>query len=279
MAKDGALTGQALQDYKNAWNVQNGINGERGGSQVVPTAGGTSTMGSAVGAFPSGGGTPSYSTQAAALRNPDPITSETPVNPGQADALNRAKNYESGVASGTNEETVRELGRARDEISVGMKREGEAAMSRGADPSLFRNRALGAGARNLSNLQGRLADVSLGRRAEAVGLVGSRADAAAGEQRLTNFSSISAQLDANRGLREQAETQARLQEAPYNRLTTMLQNVGNYRDAFGALGAPSVTSGGGFVSSPAPAPVSGGYQNISLGRNPTGANVIGGLRV
>lgn len=33
--KDGSYTGQDLQDYKDAWNRQNGVNGEHAGIQVV----------------------------------------------------------------------------------------------------------------------------------------------------------------------------------------------------------------------------------------------------
>jgi hypothetical protein len=217
--------------------------------------------------FPSGAPLGSPSSQAQALANPTPVTSETPVNPGQADALSRAQNYESNVAKGTNEETVRELGRQRDEISVGMQREGNAAMARGADPSLFRSRAMASGARDLSNLQGRLADVSLGRRAEAVGLVGGRADSAASEQRLTNFNSISSQLEANRDQVARAEAQARLEQAPYDRLSGMLQNVGQYRDSFAGL-----TGGGGGFATP-PQPTQPGVRG-ALDTNWTGASTI-----
>src|SRR5262245_32985156 len=112
------------------------------------------------------------SQQSGALRqsfmNPGNVTASTGVDPREDYAYQRAKGYESGLADMTNEEITRELGRARDEISVGMAKEGEAAIGRGADPSLFRSRALSEGARNMSNLQARLADVALGRRNEAL---------------------------------------------------------------------------------------------------------------
>src|SRR5688572_3942286 len=109
--------------------------------------------------------------QAVQLRNPEPINVRTEVNPMQAaafdttgdayrsadDAYGRASKYEEEVSAGTAAETRRELQRARDEISVGMGAEGEGAMARGADPSLFRGRALAAGKRDLHALQGRLA--------------------------------------------------------------------------------------------------------------------------
>lgn len=263
--KDGALTGDDLARYQAAQAQMGG-----GVVHVVPTGGGSSTMGAQIRSSFGGSGTPSYSTQAAALRSPDDITTETQVNPGQADALNRAKNYESSVAAGTNEETTRELSRARDEISVGLKREGNAAMARGADPSLFRNRALASGARDLSNLQGRLADVSLGRRAEAIGLVGRAADSAASEQRLTNFSSISSKLEADRTNASIAETQARLQEAPYNRLTSMLQTVAQTAPAFGGFTQPVAPAGGagGMTGG-----ILGAPGRSTLVNNPTGASL------
>ena len=130
---------------------------------------------------------PSAGTQAAALRNPKPVTASTPVNPMQKAAYESASGYEAGLGAMTNEEIERELGRARDVVSVGMKREGESAMARGADPSLFRSRALAQGSRDISNLQGRLADVALGRRAQAIGLKTDAAGSAAGETRMMHL--------------------------------------------------------------------------------------------
>jgi hypothetical protein len=78
--------------------------------------------------------------QQQAYANPSPVTATTPVNPMEKEAYDRSASYESGLADLTNQEIQRELGRARDEVSVGMAKEGEAAMGRGADPSLFRSR-------------------------------------------------------------------------------------------------------------------------------------------
>ena len=179
-------------------------------------------------AQPGGGGAaaPSAGAQAAALRNPTPVTSSTPTNPMQQDAYNRAGAYEAGLASGTNEETERELTRARDVVSVGMKREGEAAMSRGADPTLFRSRALASGARDISNLQGRLADVSLGRRAQAIGLVTGAAGSAASEQRMMHLGQQAQSLADQRLLLDQASEQARQYEQPYENLMGMMSAAG-----------------------------------------------------
>lgn len=179
------------------------------------------------------------SAQAAALRNPQPLTATTPVNPMQDYAYSRAKDYESGLADSTNAEITRELGRARDEISVGMAREGEAAISRGADPSLFRTRALEGGKRDLHALQGRLADVALGRREGAIKTLGETAGAAAGEQRLMHMGILGTQLAAEREDREAAETQARLYEAPYDRMLRTMDAVGRNRNNFGIFGSSS----------------------------------------
>lgn len=181
--------------------------------------------------------------------SPPSVNTDTAVNPMQQSAYNSASDYEKNVAAGTNEETQRELGRARDEISVGMKAEGEGAMSRGADPSLFRSRALSEGARNMSNLQGRLADVSLGRRAEAIGLKTGAASSAAGEQRLMHLGTMSQRLNEQRAETERAETQARLDQGPYDRMMQMMQNVGNYRDAYAGFGTGSTLFQGGYGGS------------------------------
>lgn len=168
--------------------------------------------------------------QAEALRTADTTTGDsvnaaTPVNPMQQESYGAAKDYAGGLAAGTNEEITRELGRARDEISVGMESEGEQAMGRGADPTLFKNRRLAQGKRDIHALQGRLADVALGRRAEAVGLQSGAANAAAGEQRQMHLGSLSAQLEQQRALTEQSEVQSRLNEAPYDRLMKMMTSL------------------------------------------------------
>ena len=216
----------------------------------------------------------SAATQANALRfsNPGNVDAATPVNPMQQYGYDRAKDYESNLAAGTNEEITRELGRARDEISVGMGREGEAAMARGADPTLFRTRALESGKRDIHNLQGRLSDVALGRRAESIGLLGGRADAAASEQRMMHLGTMSQSLAEQRLLGEQAETQARLNEAPYNRLVNTLQTVAQNRAILGG----SVT--GGFLparAQPAPAPYNPQLAQARYTDNP-GAGVMQG---
>lgn len=183
------------------------------------------------------------------LAHPAPITANTPVNPMQQEAYGAAKDYAGSLAGGTNEMVTRELGRYRDDISTGMKAEGEAAMGRGADPAFFRSRALASGQRGMADLQGRLADVSLGKQAEAVGLQTGAAGAAAGEQRLMHLGSLSQQLNEQRALTEQAEVQARLNQAPYDRLMAMMGSVGQNTGNFGAFqpgGGGSILGGGGY---------------------------------
>lgn len=177
------------------------------------------------------------------LASPAPITASTPVNPMQQEAYGAAKDYSSSLMGGTNEMITRELGRYRDDISTGMKAEGEGAMARGADPGLFKSRALASGQRGMADLQGRLADVSLGKQAEAIGLQTGAAGSAAGEQRLMHLGSLSQRLQEQRALTEQAETQARLNEAPYKRLMDMMGSVAQNRDAYEAFGG----GGGGLL--------------------------------
>ena len=177
------------------------------------------------------------------LANPSPITADTPVNPMQQTAFGDAKAYSDSLASGTNQMITRELGRYRDDISTGMKAEGEAAGARGADPAFFRSRALASGQRGMADLQGRLTDVALGKQAEGIGLETGAAGSAASEQRLMHLGSLSQRLAEQRALTEQGEVQARLNEAPYNRLISLLGSVGGNVNAFGAFGAGGDTSG------------------------------------
>lgn len=169
------------------------------------------------------------------------VTGTTAFNPAQQGASDAATRYEQGVAAGTSEETQRELGRFRDEISTGMRAEGEGAMGRGADPTLFRTRALGAGQRDLTNLQARLADVSLGRRAEAVGLRTGAAGAMASENRMMHLGTLSQRLAEQRAQMEQQELQHRLSEAPYQRLASMMSLVGSQRPSYSVLGGGEAT--------------------------------------
>jgi hypothetical protein len=153
----------------------------------------------------------------------------------QNESYDAWKGYNDKLAAGTNDETTREISRYRDDISTGMKSEGEAAMGRGADAGLFRSRAMQGGQRGMAELQGRLADVSLNRREGALKGQTDAASAAAGEQRLTHLGTMSANLDQQRVDMERADQQSRMQDKPYDRLMQMMQSVGNYRDAFGAF--------------------------------------------
>lgn len=214
------------------------------------------------------------SRQSEALRNPEPVSVSTPVNPMQQqafgtsnEAYGAAKGQAESITKGTNEEINRELGRARDEISVGIQKEGEAAMGRGADASLFRGRAAAAGARNLANLQGRLADVAVDKKQAAInsqigaaGGVTNAAGAAAGEQRALQLGTAAQRLADSREVRERAESQARLDEAPYERMLRLMTTVGQFGGAFSGL-----TGGPTGTGSPLTAP-----SGPTVSRMPTG---------
>jgi hypothetical protein len=156
-------------------------------------------------------------------------------------AFNTASNYESGLASGTNEETKREVSRARDQVSVGMQKEGEAAGARGADPSLFTSRALESGKRYIADVQGRMADSALNARLGAVNAVTGAAGQAAGGQRQLQLGTLAAQNAAQQTEDAAAAEQARLNQAPYDRMMQMAASMGGF------TGAVNSTAGGGFL--------------------------------
>lgn len=179
------------------------------------------------------------------IANPPPATGSTPVNPGQQSAVDAATRYEQDVSSASGAEIDRALQRARDEISVGMRAEGEGAMGRGADAGLFRSRALQSGERGLHELQGRLTDVALGRRQGAVDSLTGATHAAAGEQRMMHLGTMAARVNEQRLLMEQAELQHRMREAPYQRLAGMVSRVSS--GSLGGGGASGSLGGGGGV--------------------------------
>lgn len=191
--------------------------------------------------------------QRAALLSPEPITAETPVDPGQATALSSAHAYSAGLSDMSADEITRALGRERDEISVGIGKEGEAAMGRGADPSLFRSRAVDAGARRLSDLHGKLTDIALGRKRDAIETETSAAESAAGLRNSLHLGTLSARLGEQRAATERAEVQARLQDAPYARLSDLMSRYGSLTSSSGPL--TSSRRGPGGLGSPG-----GGYR-------------------
>lgn len=199
--------------------------------------------------------------------NPPNVDATTPYDPGETYAYDRAKDYEANVAKGTNEETSRELARARDEISVGMRAEGEDAIGRGADPSLFRSRALESGKRDLGNLQARLADVSLRRRESALGLLSGSATARASSQRAMHLGTMQQRLAEQRYQLDAAETQSRLREAPYDRLAKLMETYGRYGGMVGRSGGMTGSGGSllgtGFGGGRGYAP--GAFRRPSLG--------------
>jgi hypothetical protein len=169
------------------------------------------------------------------IRNPEPINVTTPTDPAQERATAGWETYSKELQAGTAAETQRELQRYRDEISTGMESEGEAAISRGADPSLFRSRALESGKRGMLELQGRLADVSLNKRAAALtGFTGAAASGAS-ERRQLHLGTMAARLGEQRLSLERADLQARLQEMPYQRLMELMRITGQYGSTFGGL--------------------------------------------
>lgn len=193
-----------------------------------------------------GGGTGTGTTPRATYASPPPIDVTTPYDPGQERARTGWEEYSSELEAGTAAETERELQRYRDELSKGLLAEGEAAISRGADPSLFRSRALEGGRRGLLELQGRLADVSLGRRAEALSGMTGAAGAAASERRMMHLGTLAAQQEAQRTLIDQAESQARLQDRPYQRLTDLMGAIGGLLGGSSDFtGLTGTTPGGG----------------------------------
>lgn len=214
------------------------------------------------------------SRQSEALRNPEPVVTSTPVNPMQSesfgmtrDSYGAAKGLADSITGGTNEEINRELGRARDETSVGIKKEGEAAMGRGADAALFRGRAAAAGARDMGNLQARLAGVALDKKQAAVnsqvGASGNAANAAAqaaGEQRSLALGTSAQRLADSREVRERAESQARLDQAPFDRMLSLMSTVGQFGGAFSGL-----TGGPNGTGSPLSGPVGPTVERMPTG--------------
>lgn len=217
--------------------------------------------------------------QAQALRNPPPIQADTAPNPYQTEAyadtkagsdasqaaVDSAAAYERDLTGAEPEFARREMGRFRDELSVGLAKEGQGAMSRGADPGLARTKLLQGAQTAGGNLQARLADVALQRREGAVNTRISAANArtgagqgrvagaqaVAGEQRLMHLGTIQARIAEEDMLTRQAEVQARLQAAPYDRLAALMQTVAQNQiavrptyglagpGAHGTLGRPS----------------------------------------
>ena len=228
--------------------------------------------------------------QAAALRNPPAQNTSTPVNPMQSEAygatkgsignsqtaFNTAADFQKGLAGQQNELINKQLASARDDISAGMRSEGIAAMSRGADPSLFKSRALQQGQQYLGKLQTGLTADALAAQNQAVGnLTGaanastnatgnsaSAANMAAGNQTNLQLGTLAAQSQAQRDADAAAAEQARLYQAPYDRLMGMMSSVAQNGGAFGA------TNGGGFTGPSGSTMANGGIQTVGFGRSP-----------
>lgn len=183
----------------------------------------TAASGHATGGNPGGGG--GGGAAGAGSTGPSVVNIQSEVDPMEKDANDAWKKYGDELAAGTNEETTRELQRARDEISVGMEKEGSAAAGRGAGGGFFKTRALESGKRDLHALQGNLADVSLGRRAEALsGRTASAGQAASGRREL-QFATQSMGLAEQRYQLDAAEAQRRAQEAPQDRLLRTIETA------------------------------------------------------
>lgn len=181
--------------------------------------------------------------QAAALSTP--VTTTTPVDPRLQETYNSARDYNQNLAAGTNEEITRELQRARDQLSVGLEGERQGAMSRGADTGLFVNRAAEAGQRSINALQGELADKALARREGALRLQGDIAGNTAAEQRQMHLGTMAQRTADDRVGLEAQDMQARLNEAPYQRLLEMLRTAGGLSGGLSGVGMGAPLGGGG----------------------------------
>lgn len=215
-------------EYDNAVNNPSATGANAGSYQAAALRGGTAAAGAGSGAGVS-------------------APTSTPVNPLQQTAFNTAQNYQQGLASGQNAVIQNQLASARDDISAGMRSEGQSAMSRGADPTLFTQRALGQGQQYLGKLQTGLTADALQAQGNAVNGVTSAANAAAQNQTSLQLGTMANQNQAQMVSNDTATTQARLNQAPYDRLSSMMNLVAQNRNNFGAF------AGGGsqyFGSSP-----------------------------
>jgi hypothetical protein len=230
-----------------------------------------------------GGGMGTGTQQAQALRQQTQNTSATTgSDPMQANAYGRAADFERGLADNTSDETRRAVSQARDEVSVGMAKEGNAAMSRGADPSLFRSRALASGQRYIADVQGKALDSALEKRLGAVNALTGAAGEAATNKTNLHLGTLNAKLGQDRLAVDRSEAQARLEEAPYERLIQMMNTIAQNRDSYGALGgdgqpaaaeAPPATYGNGGIGFSGGGAFGGGGINGSFSR---GRGVGGG---
>lgn len=212
-----------------------------GGARKFTPVGGTATGGAG-----GGGGSSGSSSAASQFSAPAPININTATNPLEQQAFDSFASYNKDLAAGTNDEIVRELQRARDDISKGMQKEGEAAIGRGADPALFKTRLLESGKRDLHALQGQLADVALRRREGALGGMASAANAAASGQRTMHAAAAGQRLAEQRLQLDAADQQQRFNEAPYERLLKMFDTSARYSSLLGDRDVSLLGSGGYF---------------------------------
>lgn len=205
--------------------------------------------------------------QSKALSDPGDVTASTPVNPMEKTAFDTANNYASGLAGDTNEETKREVSRARDEVSGGIQKETEAAGARGADPSLFAGRAAAAGQRYVADVQGRMADSALKAKEGSVNALTGAAGQAAGGQRQLQLGTLSAQLGQQQEEDTRADQRARLEAAPYDRMADMFKSMmSSGFFSSGGMGTGS-GSGSGFTGGITGTAGGGGIRSPTLDMN------------
>jgi len=178
-----------------------------------------------------------------------PVRYESPVNPGQAEATEAWKKYIAGLEAGNAAESQLALQGVRDTTSGMAKEAGESAMSRGADPTLFRSRAFASGERQAAQTSADLATRQFQRREAALsGQTGAAANAAntqinlMGENRMSSLGEQQLQL-------ERDSAQQRIYDDRYQRLLEMMKlqeggSAGGRRGGVGMGGGSRWSMGG-----------------------------------
>lgn len=242
--------GQALR--KIGANVGAGT----GTGGFTPTGGGGGGGGKSGGggSSASSGGGPKPAPKKSGSGSPtptQPIVTNTPVNPMQQSAYDAWNKYNAGLAEGNNTEITHQLQQNRDELSVGLGKEVNNSLLRGADPGLFATRYAESGRRSLNDLQAKLTDVALGRRAEALGGVTGSANLAASGQRELHLGTMANSLAQRRLDLDAADAKQRTIDSQYSRLLSMLGSIGSglggYGGGGGVLGINSSYNGSSFA--------------------------------
>lgn len=192
--------------------------------------------------------TPSPKPKAPAVKpKPTPVITNTPVNPMQQNAYDQWSTYNKGLAENNNTEITHQLQQNRDELSVGLGKEVNGALLRGADPGLFATRYAESGRRSLNDLQAKMTDVALGRRAEALGGVTGSANLAAAGQRELHLGTMAQSLAERRLALDAADAKQRTVDSQYSKLLSMLGSIGSGMGGYGygGSGVMGINSGSG----------------------------------